>query len=344
MNILHVSDEPWDSGIAHYALSLAGEQSRRGHRVRLWCRPDSPPGAAARRQGLEVRDLTRPWLSLGDLRGEVRSRGIQVINAHTGTGHSLAAAAAAGLPVAVVRTRGDARPAEAHALARALARRTAAFIAANTGIRRDLEASFPGARVELIFQGIGSGGAAPEAAEPAVGLVGRLDPVKGHEDFIAAAARVSARHPEARFHAAGGGPAERLTELRALAAGRVEFHGFIPDVSEFMARCRVGVVASTGSEAVSRAALEWMSRGRPVVATSVGCLPDLVEEGRTGRLVPPGSPEALASALGALLADPARAREMGRAGRARFERLFSLERFVDNTETLYHDLLDHLPH
>jgi glycosyltransferase involved in cell wall biosynthesis len=340
VNILHVTDEPWDSGIAHYALTLAGEQFRRGHRVRLWCRPGAPPGAEARRRGLEVRDLERPWLSLAELRRELRSRAIEVINAHTGTGHSLAAAASAGLPVAVVRTRGDARPPEAHALARALARRTTAFIAANTVIRRDLESSFPGSRVELIFQGIASQGAAPEASEPAVGLVGRLDPVKGHDDFIAAASRL----PQARFYAAGGGAPERLTALRKAAAGRVEFLGFVPDVSEFMARCRVGVVASTGSEAVSRAAREWMSRGRPLVATRVGCLPDLVEDGRTGILVPPGSPETLAAAVGALLADPAGAREMGSAGRARFERLFSLEKFVASTETLYHDLLDHLPH
>jgi glycosyltransferase involved in cell wall biosynthesis len=109
-----------------------------------------------------------------------------------------------------------------------------------------------------------------------------------------------------------------------------------------LARCRVGVVASVGSEAVSRAALEWMAAGRPVVASRVGCLPDLVIEGETGFLVPPANPRALAQALARFLQEPGLAERMGAAGRRRFDEKFSLGRFADETESLYAQVLDNL--
>jgi glycosyltransferase involved in cell wall biosynthesis len=82
-----------------------------------------------------------------------------------------------------------------------------------------------------------------------------------------------------------------------------------------------------------------MQLGRPVVATHVGCLPDFVEEGRTGLLVPPNDPEAMAKALTRLFCDPKEAAEMGRRGRERFEKIFSLERFAVETENVYESVL-----
>ena len=150
--------------------------------------------------------------------------------------------------------------------------------------------------------------------------------------------------PAARFLAAGTGRPERVEALKAKLAplslsASFEFLGFVQDVAAFLTRCRVGVVASTGSEAVSRAALEWMAAGRPVVASSVGGLPDLVEEGVTGLLVQPDSPHALAAALRRFLDDPALAAALGAAGRKRYVSRFSLRPFGDRTERLYLDLL-----
>jgi glycosyltransferase involved in cell wall biosynthesis len=345
VRILQIEDEPWDSGIAHYALTLSAELQRLGHEVHFWGRAGSSLLASAQRAGLRARGLRRPWSSLHCLRAQVRAAGIELINAHTGGGHALAAALAALTNVAVVRTRGDARPAAKHPLARLLARRTSGFIAANSAIGRELAAAFPGCEVATVFQGIAAGPALPLPEDCVFGLLGRLDPVKGHETMMEAAALIRGDHPEARFRAVGAGAPQRRAQLEGRARrlglddGVWEFAGFMEDVPAELARCRVGVVASTGSEAVSRAALEWMAAGRPLVAAAVGCLPDLVAEGETGFLVPPGDPKAMAQALGRFLREPPLAARLGAAGRRRFESRFSLKQFGDETMKFYGKIL-----
>ncbi len=341
MKILQLHDESWDSGLAHYALTLSAQLARRGHDVRFWAAPGSHAARQARFLGLKTTELSRPWLSLSKWRSQLRRDGVELVNAHTGGSHSLGAALAAGSGAALVRTRGDARPPKGHALARALARRTDLFIAANAAIAGQLSGLFPGRPVAVAYQGLAIPAEAPLASDPVVGILGRLDPVKGHEDVIAAARLLGEDLPDARFAAAGDGALrEPLARAAAALGGRFVFRGYVPDALRFISDCRVGVVASRGSEAVSRAALEWMSLGRPVVATKVGCLPELVEDGVTGVLVPPGDPKALAQAVAALLEDPARAQAMGRAGRERFLQRFTIDSFADRTEELYRKALD----
>ncbi len=344
MKILQIEDETWDSGIAHYALTLSVELARRGHKVLFWGRKKGWPVERAKALGLKTLSYARPWLSLPSLRSHLKRAGVDLINAHTGSSHSLAAMLSAGSRIPVVRTRGDIRAPARHALARALAKRTRAFVAANSSLRDMLRDAYPGARVELIHQGIESSPPQPLPSKPIIGILGRLDPVKGHMDLITAARAIMEDWPDARFLAAGPETRPEWREALKRTAGRYgldgafEFLGRVEDAASFMARCRVGVVASTGSEAVSRAALEWMSMGRPLVATTVGCLPDLVEDGVTGRLIPPTDPRSLAGAIDAILADPLEAQRMGSQGRRRFERFFSLKRFVDATERLYQEL------
>lgn len=341
MKIVQLHDETWDSGLAHYALTLAQALSERGHEVEFWARRDSYAARRAKDFRLETLEIEHPWVALPGLRARLKRRQTAIINAHTGSAHSLAAALAAGSALKVVRTRGDARPPAKHVLAKALAHRTDAFIAPNRALRDALLESFPGARVELVFQGLaplGSAAAAPSAS--VVGILGRLDEVKGHAILIDAAAAMSRDFSSASFLAAGEDTSGRLQGLRARSHGlglngRFEFLGKVPDAGAFINRCAIGVVASTGSEAVSRAALEWMQLGRPVVAARVGCLPDLIEDGRTGLLVPPGDSAALAKALGRLLCDPGEAAAMGRRGAERFARDFSLARFAAETERVY---------
>ncbi|MDO8757312.1 MAG: glycosyltransferase family 4 protein [Elusimicrobiota bacterium] len=349
MNILHIEDEPWDSGMAHYALTLAAEQARRGHRVELWGRADSPVLVDARRLGLAVRGwIGGPagLLSLPSQRREARTFAPRIINAHTGSAHLLAL----GLGVsscAVVRTRGDARPPRGGALARFAAGRTAAFIAVNRALEAELKSVFPAATVALVPQGIEGPEWAPSfPAAPVAGMVARFDKVKGHGVLLDAVARLKARIPGLRARCAGEG--RQLERLRwqlkpAGLDGVVEFPGRVDDKWAFMADCRVGLVPSLGSEAVSRSALEWMATGRPVIASNVGGLPDLVEDGVTGLLVTPGDPAALAEALGSLLLDPQKAEALGAAGRERWDTKFALGPFYDATQRVYDEATAHLP-
>lgn len=349
MNILHIEDEPWDSGIAHYALTLAAEQSRRGHRVEFWGRADSPVLTEARRLGLAVRGWSggpAGLIALPYQRREARKFAPRVINAHTGSAHLLALGLG-GASCAVVRTRGDARPPKGGALARFAAGRTAAFIAVNRGLAADLKSAFPAAKVALVPQGISGPAHMPELpAGPLVGMVARFDKVKGHGVLVDAVARLKSKIPGLRARCAGDGrQLERLRwQLRpAGLEGIVEFPGRVDDKWAFMASCRVGLVPSLGSEAVSRAALEWMSMGRAVIASAVGGLPDIVADGVTGLLVPPGDPGALAEALSSLLLDPAKAEALGAAGRERWETAFSLGPFYDATQQVYDEATTHLP-
>lgn len=341
MKILQIEDEPWDSGIAHYALTLSACLRQRGHEVHFWGKPLGDPLKKAKAAGLPVLGLRKPWLSLPLLRARLQRAGIELINAHTGSAHSLAAALAAGLGIPVVRTRGESRPPKAHPLARGLARRTQAFIAANNAIARQLKRSFPRARVEVILQGVADEGFMPLPQRPTFGLLGRLDPVKGHEFFLTAAEDLGKSNSQAEFLAAGDGPAQRRAALQRRGKA-CRFLGFVAQASSFRALCSVGVVASTGSEAVSRAALEWLSSGRPVIATRVGGLPDIVEEGVTGFLVPPSNAQALAAAMRRFIEDPGLAARLGASARRRYEERFALERFARDTETIYENLR-HLP-
>lgn len=344
MRIVQAHDEPWDSGIAHYALTLARGLADRGHAVQFWARKGSFAAQRARAMGLVTREIAQGPAELPVLRRALRRKRVQLINAHTGQAQTMTLGLAAGTGIKVVRTCADARMPRAYILSRLLARRTAAFIAANGAIERHLRASFPKSRVELVLPGIPQPGpeVPPLPANQALGLLGRFDPVKGHEDLIEAVALLRARGVEAVLRFAGKGELE--PEMATAAARRLEpmiaeFHGHVPDIARFIAGCRVGVVPSRGSEAVSRAALEWMAMGRPVVATKVGGLSDVVADGETGFLVPPESPEALARALERLLAEPATCAAMGEAARRRWQAEFTVERLAARTEKVYETLV-----
>ncbi len=168
---------------------------------------------------------------------------------------------------------------------------------------------------------------------PAVGMVGRLVEWKGPDVFIRAAARVAESFPEARFFLVGGaifGRDEYPGELRELSRSlgmedRMMFTGFLKDPLAAMAALDCLVHASVEPEPLGMVILEAMSLGVPVVATRGGGVPEVVEEGVTGLLVPPGDAGALARAVCWILSHPEEAGEMGERGRRRVRELFGLE-------------------
>jgi glycosyltransferase involved in cell wall biosynthesis len=344
MRILHLLDIPWHSGLAHYALSLAAALRGVGHETWIGARQSSGPWTAAGALGLPCVPYAR-LSSLPALQAFLRRERIGVVDAHTGGTHTLAVAATAGLAAVVVRTRGDARPVRKRPGAGLLFRRTGRIIAAAEYIRQQyLDAvGLPPEQVVTILQGVELPPAvSAPAGSPRVAIVGRLDPVKGHADFLAAAALILPRHPGTRFIVAGRPETIARSDLerqaRDLGLGEaVEITGHLDDLAALHREAGIGVVASTGSEAVSRVTLEWLAAGRPVVATRVGGIPELVDDGRTGFLVPPRDPAALAEAIGVLLAHDERRRVMGEAARADAVARFSLSRFAAETVRVYEE-------
>ena len=181
------------------------------------------------------------------------------------------------------------------------------------------------------------------ASSSVVVLVGRISPWKGQDVFIRAAAIVLKTFPACRFQIVGSalfGEDALEGELRQLAVSlgvgdRVEFLGFRKDVPEIIAASTLLVHASTVPEPFGQVIVQAMAESKPVVATRGGGVLEIVDDGKTGLLVPMKDAEAMAKAIGEILADPAKAQKMGEAGRERFLEKLTIERTVEEVEAVY---------
>jgi len=170
--------------------------------------------------------------------------------------------------------------------------------------------------------------------------VGRLVPIKGHRYLIDAVGRTRDRVSGLVVLFAGDGPLRSQLERHAAAVGvgdRVRFLGMREDVPELLSCSDLFVLPSL-NEGLGLVLVEAMAMGVPCVATDVGGVPEVVVE-RTGVLVPPRDPRALADAVVSLVDDPGRAREMGARGKVRAGEVFSIQRTVERTEALYEELM-----
>lgn len=174
-----------------------------------------------------------------------------------------------------------------------------------------------------------------------VGVVGRLAEQKGHAYLLDAFAEVIQALPSAHLLVVGDGELRPALERQAAHLGlhdSVTFTGRREDVPRIMLALDVLAMPSLW-EGFGLVLLEAMAVGRPVVASRVSAIPEIVVEGETGLLVPPKDAESLSRALLALLRDPARAREMGQRGRQRLERQFGVARMVEQIQAVYESLV-----
>lgn len=178
----------------------------------------------------------------------------------------------------------------------------------------------------------------PEGA-PVVGAVSRFFAVKGIRHLVDAFRRVLAVHPTAWLLLVGTGPEGDALRSRARELGvgeRVVFAGFQRDAAAYTAAFDVAVVPSI-EEGFGLVAIEAMSLGVPVVASRVGGLPEVIADGRSGLLVPPADPAAIADAVIRLLGDPALRRRLVDEGRIT-ARGFSLDHYAGRLIDIYQEL------
>jgi glycosyltransferase involved in cell wall biosynthesis len=222
-----------------------------------------------------------------------------------------------------------------------VARRAALVIAVSSSIRSQVveRGGAPADRVLTIPNGIRPARAgAPVAVPrqgPIIGVVARLQPEKGVDLFLKAAACIGQAIPACRFVVVGDGPLREPLERRAHALeldGRVQFLGWRRDARDIIARLDVLMVPSR-SEGAPLVTLEAMAAGVPVVAAATGGVAEQIGSG--GTIVPPEDHPALADACMMLLRNPRHARRMGTAGMARAEKLYNHASMVDRVEDAY---------
>lgn len=200
------------------------------------------------------------------------------------------------------------------------------------------------ARVRVVYEGVPERAPQPGGREalralgvpeeaPVIGNVAALTGHKDHETLVEAMALVRPRAPEVRLVIAGEG--ERRPRLEALVrerglGDRVVLAGFRRDLDRLLPALTVFCLSSH-LEGLGTSVLDAMSFGLPVVATAAGGIPEAVEDGVTGRLVPPRDPRALADALLEMLGDDERRRLFGEAGQRRFRDRFTAGRMAEET-------------
>jgi glycogen(starch) synthase len=226
-----------------------------------------------------------------------------------------------------------------------------------TGISRATLASacqmIPGiaGRSSVIHGCIGEGNPAPTPLpfkQPCILGIGRLAREKGFDLLIEAFSFIAARYPNLALKIIGDGSERPVLEKQAIELGlkaRVEFAGSIPNevIPEYINRACLVVVPSRYQEPFGLVAVEAARMARPVVAANVGGLAEIVVDRETGLLVEMDNSRALADAIVFLVSQPERAEEMGRAGRVRVEREFSLLKYVDAYDSLYRQMVDPRP-
>ena len=173
-----------------------------------------------------------------------------------------------------------------------------------------------------------------------IGNVGRLSPEKGQRDFLTAAAAVARSHPSARFLLIGSGPDQRSLEDYARSCGigdRVFFTGHLEDVRPSYADLDV-LALTSHTEGFPNVVLEALCMGVPVLATAVGGVPEIIEDGTTGVLVAPHQPGAVAEGLRRLLEQPLWGAALADTGRRRVVQTLSFAARVAKEEKIYREL------
>jgi glycosyltransferase involved in cell wall biosynthesis len=360
LRIVHVDTGLSLRGGQRQLLKLARRLRQRGHGQIIVCREQSELETCARAEEFPSFPLPLhdPAYAYGilQLRQHLQVAPCDILHAHDGRGQTVAWLASIGMRVRRVASRRVTfLPKHRWAHRLKYAHTCDAVVTVSDFIRQwAIRCGIPHSKIELIPDGIEI---PPELPTPetrakvraqwgfgesefVMGQVGAFAPEKGQDVALAALQQLTPCFPQARLLLAGEGPTLKDLEItqKCKALGdRVRLCGAIENLAEFFPALDLFVTPSK-SEGLGSSALMAMSYGLPVVASRVGGLPEVVEEARTGWLVEPASPSALANAILAAASDRTRLKQWGLNGRER-ARQFSVDIMVERTEALYCRLL-----
>jgi glycosyltransferase involved in cell wall biosynthesis len=368
LRILHISSARAFGGGERHLVDLAHALSARGHEVHVALRPGSM--LREKLHALSAENLVEMSLRNAlDIRSAlglaryVRERRIELVHAHMARDYPLAALATRrNTEARLIITRHVMFPLKRlHALTLA---HVARVIAVSEPVARALIAQkiFPARKISVVPNGIALERFAATARDDSraaltrrlhiaperllVGTLGEINQLKGHEEFLRAAALIADEQPGADFIIAGrdsSATGEHRAALERLASatplrGRVHLTGWLDDVAPFLKALDVFVSASR-TESFGLAIVEAMASGPAIVATMTPGARSVIEDGVTGKLVRIGDIEALAASIAGLLSNGAERERLSARALQQARERFSLERMVTVTEQIYFEAL-----
>jgi len=371
LHILLTDPHSDGGGQVRYVQNLAGELRRMGHSVTIGCRPGSVLARVARETDsdcLEVFNFARGmrpfrwWNDIRALRDFLAKARPDVIHVNGSQDHWVAAITRALFhrSARILRTRHNTYSVKRGPINRWLnSGSTARQIAVCEMVRRTLaeHPAFDASRMSAIHNGVDTVRYTPDpecrariraafgygADDVVFGIAARLVEAKGHTYLFEAAAQLADEFPSLRILVLGQGVLEVSLRAQVRRLGledRVLFAGFRNDMEQCVHAFDVGVLPSIDCDTSSFSLKEQMAAGIPVITSDYGGLPEIVENGREGLVVPNGTVEPLAAAMRQLAIDPECRRRMGQAGRERVLKEFSLETFAARTVDVYRMALE----
>ena len=381
MRILITSNVRWWNAEAAYAAILARELLNAGHKVWVLTLPNSLNETKLRNWNLPIiTDIplssSNPWQlwrAYQRLKSLIEEQQIQIVNAHRSEGFPLLVLLRQQLKsFSLIRTRGTTRPLRDHWLNRRLHEDwiesvivPAQVIASQ--LRQVLD--LPPERLHVIYYPVNPSTIGVKGESEAqqsrlecldrlgipkhcrvIGIVGRIRPVKGQRILLKSFATLRKRFPDIVLLMLYRDTNETEAEWQGLLQDLVEsnllqsvyLYGYREDVLEIMRHTDIGVVSSVDSEVICRVAVEFFSVGTPVVAFPTGALPEIIQDGVTGRIAKDKSAEALAEALEWMLESPERIAEFGQNARQQSLERFDPNKLLEQTLSVYEQSWQHL--
>jgi glycosyltransferase involved in cell wall biosynthesis len=367
LKILITVSVRWWNANAYYAISLAEALSGLGHKIYIAGDPDYPPTLRAKKAGIETIEIRfasfNPFilfLNCYKLYKFVKDKNIEIINAHRSEDHLLTAFISKKLGIPLVRTLGDVRPPKDNVINRWLHFKATNYHISSSESNlvrylstwpefRPNSSVIPGGikgdeiyKIDEKSKLLKKLGLPTDSA--VVGIIARLSPVKDHATFIMSASLVLENIPKTIFLISGIEVEITRDHLRILSESvnlnsNIHFFDKHEPVNELLSVLDVGVIASKGSEVISRIAMEFLATGVPVVATNINVLPEIIEHKRNGYIVEAENPYDMSEAIITILKNKSLKDKFSEQNINDFKNKFEINHVAESILKIYKKLI-----
>ena len=331
LNILHTISVRWWNACAHYAIIISKGLQNLNHNIQLYSDKNSPPYSHALQSKLNTKAFNfksfQPFNFLRNyfaIKSKIKEENIQIVNCHRPEDHLIMGIICRKSGIPLVRTIGDIRPPAENFFNKWLhLKATDYFIFTSESNRTRFVSVWPEImeKSSIIFGGLDLDLFQPrekseklleqlkiDSKTKIVGFIGRLSKTKDIPTFIRAASLIKDVLPEVKFLISGKEFSVTVAEIKKMANALNLTDSLIVldrhnPVQEVISLIDVGIISSNDSEAISRIGMEYIAFGKPVIATDVNVLPEIIQDGRNGFVTNTEDPHSIAEAVIRLLTD-----------------------------------------